>query len=369
MNKLTRVLFLVQLPPPVHGSAYISQQIVNSKRVTTAFNVQTLPLRFAKTMEDLGSFSLSKMVKTITFAFTLFRTVTKFKPHLVYFTLSPKGYSFYRDASYVLLLRIMRAKIVYHLHVKGIAESSNGLVKKQLIKFVFNGIDTILLSQLLAPDLLKVAQPRLWFVSNGIASTLNASYSKHPKISGERIEILFLSNLLVAKGIFVLLESLRLLPQTVLSQISVVVIGNEGDVKNADIHEYLIKNNLDKTVRLPGPRFGKEKYEYLKAADIFVHPTLNDAFPLVVLEAMECQLPVITTFEGALPEIVDDNSTGFLIPKHDPEILAKKLTELVRNPLLREQLGKKAREKFVSKFVADVMEDRLVAVLKAIGKA
>jgi glycosyltransferase involved in cell wall biosynthesis len=365
--RLPKVLFLVQLPPPVHGSANISQQIVTSKRVTAAFQVMVLPLRFAHSMEDLGSLSISKILKAITLATRLVRTLLRFKPDVVYFTLSPKGYSFYRDACYALLLKLFNTKIVYHLHVKGIAASSTGGIKKLLMKFVFNDTDTVVLSHLLAQDLLKVAQPRLWIVNNGIASTLGDTYSKPVKSPGQKIQVLFLSNLLVAKGIFVLLESLSLLPQSVLADISVVIIGNEGDVRYEDIQEYLKKNSLEKTVVLPGPKFGEEKYEYLKTSDIFVHPTLNDAFPLVVLEAMECQLPVIATIEGALPEIIDDKVTGFLIPKGDPQALAIRLGELVQHHELRQRFGKKGREKFVFMFTAEVMENRLIEVLQTIA--
>jgi glycosyltransferase involved in cell wall biosynthesis len=65
--------------------------------------------------------------------------------------------------------------------------------------------------------------------------------------------------------------------------------------------------------------------------------------PLVVLEAMACGLPVITTTHGA-GEIVRDGIDGFFVPIRDPEAIAARLEQLHRDPALREQMGRNARE-------------------------
>jgi glycosyltransferase involved in cell wall biosynthesis len=79
------------------------------------------------------------------------------------------------------------------------------------------------------------------------------------------------------------------------------------------------------------------------SADVFVFPSLIEGMPLVVLEAMACGLPVITTRNGP-GEIVRDGIDGFFVPIRDPEAIALRLEQLYRDRALREQMGKSARE-------------------------
>jgi glycosyltransferase involved in cell wall biosynthesis len=79
-------------------------------------------------------------------------------------------------------------------------------------------------------------------------------------------------------------------------------------------------------------------------ADVFVFPSLVEGMPLVVLEAMACGIPVITTRHGA-EDIVRDGVDGFFVPVRDPGAIAMRLEQLYRDPALREQLGRNARER------------------------
>jgi glycosyltransferase involved in cell wall biosynthesis len=78
-------------------------------------------------------------------------------------------------------------------------------------------------------------------------------------------------------------------------------------------------------------------------ADVFVFPSLIEGMPLVVLEAMACGLPVITTRNGP-GDIVRDGVDGFFVPIRDPDAIAQRLEQLYRDPGLREQMGANARE-------------------------
>ncbi len=78
-------------------------------------------------------------------------------------------------------------------------------------------------------------------------------------------------------------------------------------------------------------------------ADVFVFPSLIEGMPLVVLEAMACGVPVITTTHGP-GEIVRDGVDGFFVPIRDSEAIAMRLEQLYRDPSLREQMGRNARE-------------------------
>ncbi|MBV9695771.1 MAG: glycosyltransferase family 4 protein [Gammaproteobacteria bacterium] len=78
-------------------------------------------------------------------------------------------------------------------------------------------------------------------------------------------------------------------------------------------------------------------------ADVFVFPSLIEGMPLVVLEAMACGLPVITTRHGPA-DVVRDGVDGFLVPIRDPQAIAARLEQLYRDRNVLQQMGTSARE-------------------------
>ena len=115
-----------------------------------------------------------------------------------------------------------------------------------------------------------------------------------------------------------------------------------------------------------GAIYGAAKYQYFRDADIFVLPTNFEAFPLVLLEAMEFSLPVVSTDEGAISDIVDDGKTGFVVEKNNKSALVKKIGILLTNPSLRTELGQRSRLKFENNYTADVMEHNICNVIEKV---
>lgn len=360
-----RICFLVQLPPPVHGSANISKILVESPIINNAFNLTVIPLHFAKDNKQLGFFSLSKVAKMIGYGLRLISVLRSFKPDVVYFTVSPKGLSFYRDVCYVFILKLWKSKIVYHLHVKGIKEESEeSSLKKILYKCIFKNTYVITLSDMLAYDLEAVYGKQPFIVNNGIQNVihddniLSRPASRKPKI-------LFLSNLMKLKGVFVLLQALVLLKRKT-QHFHAVIAGNNADLTRTDVENFIAANNIADCVVVKNGMYATEKYEAFKDAYLFVHPTLNDAFPLVILEAMQFGLPVISTIEGSIPEIVDDGVTGILIAKNDAQALAEKIEYLLREGDTARKMGSAGRAKFLAEYTSEKMEQNVKEVLMKI---
>jgi len=81
---------------------------------------------------------------------------------------------------------------------------------------------------------------------------------------------------------------------------------------------------------------------------------------------MQAGLPVVSTFEGAIPEIVDDGVTGFLVPQKNPQALAEKLEILIKDSELRQKMGAAGRKKFLEKYTVDKFENNLLAIFKEV---
>ena len=90
--------------------------------------------------------------------------------------------------------------------------------------------------------------------------------------------------------------------------------------------------------------------DILSKADVFVLPSEMESFGLAALEAMACETPVVATEIGGLSEVVEDGHSGYLLPLGDVDSMAERTVELLRNPELRAQMGKKARSVAMEKF-------------------
>jgi glycosyltransferase involved in cell wall biosynthesis len=93
----------------------------------------------------------------------------------------------------------------------------------------------------------------------------------------------------------------------------------------------------------------------LNAMDIFVQPSLSEAFSQVLIEAMGSGLPVIATDVGSAREVIESGENGLLVEADDPGSISRHLVELHRNIELRKTLAKAARESVIERFTVEKM--------------
>jgi len=98
------------------------------------------------------------------------------------------------------------------------------------------------------------------------------------------------------------------------------------------------------------------------AYDIAVLPSDTEGFPYALVEYMSAGTAVISTAVGGTPEIVRDGENGFLIEPRNEGQLAERLSRLVRDPKLRREFGRAARETIRSRFSEDRMIDRFISL-------
>lgn len=103
---------------------------------------------------------------------------------------------------------------------------------------------------------------------------------------------------------------------------------------------------LEARTRLEGAVEHEQVPEILNGFDVFAMPSVyqSETFGVAALEASACGVPVVASRVGGVPETVRDQETGFLVPPADPEALAGALARLLRDPLLRKNLGEAARQ-------------------------
>jgi L-malate glycosyltransferase len=95
--------------------------------------------------------------------------------------------------------------------------------------------------------------------------------------------------------------------------------------------------------------------DYLSAADVLLLPSEQESFGLAALEAMACEVPVIASRVGGIPEVVTDGEIGFLSEVGDVDKMAEDAARLLRDTKLRHEMGKRARESAVSRYRTDIV--------------
>jgi len=95
--------------------------------------------------------------------------------------------------------------------------------------------------------------------------------------------------------------------------------------------------------------------DYLSASDVLLLPSDQESFGLAALEAMACEVPVIASRVGGLPEVVTDGETGFLSPVGDVDKMAGDAARLLSNDKLRQEFGRRARESAISRYRTDLV--------------
>jgi glycosyltransferase involved in cell wall biosynthesis len=130
---------------------------------------------------------------------------------------------------------------------------------------------------------------------------------------------------------------------------AVALIVGDGSERRA-LAEQVDRLGLARAVRLLGER--ADVRLLLDAADVSVLPSLEEAMPLALLEAMDAGLPVVATRDIGTTEVGQDGVTGRLVPAADPAALAEAVADLLADPGLRRRLGEAGSDLFRRQFTA-----------------
>lgn len=375
-----RILFLLHLPPPIHGSSIVGQIIKESSIINNGFESNYVNLLASKNVADSGSVNFSKIIGFALTWFKVLKLILYRYPSTCYFALSTTGKALYKDVLLIILLKIFNIKLIYHLHNKGVSEHKHKRIYRVFYNYIFKDVKVILLSKFLYPDIQAfVPYSEVYICANGVKDEVSEfDYIKQnwqqndlgdaQQMSVEKVvQILFLSNLIETKGVLILLEACELLMKRNIP-FKCIFIGSEGDINTSQINMEIIRLGLQLHVNYLGKKYGEEKSKAFLDADIFVLPTFYpyECMPLVLLEAMSYSLPAVATFVGGIPDEIEDNITGFVISQKDSLALADKLELLIKSPELRHKMGQAGRKKFERKFTVKKFEQRLANILQEI---
>jgi len=360
MTKKVKILYLIQLPPPVHGVSSVNDFVYHNTLINKNIEKHLLEIKFSDDITELRKTTLRKIRHFFRLIRQLGKTLKQINPDFVYFSIMPVGKGFWRDLLFVRQIRKRGIRPIYHLHNRGIEPRSGNFIFRKLYRYVFHDSIVIHLSEnLLVKEIsgLKLKNVRTAVIPNGVP-LINFKYRKKQDSS---TSLLFVSNLFPSKGIYELVHIMQDL-RNEQSNVNLQIVGAFWRSKYRKKMKGMIdKYGLNEVVSLAGPVFGDEKWKQYQDADVFIFPSQfkQECFPLVVLEAMQFGLPVIASRIGAIPEIIEHGVDGFLLNPGDQAGFVGAVRELINQKEQLCKMGLAARKKYLEYYTDSHLEQNI----------
>ncbi len=274
-----------------------------------------------------------KILKRANAHLDFIRIVKKEKPVLVHVNSLVKTWP-------VLVSRFLRRPTVWHVH----EYLDNKKVYARLIHFFADGV--ILISH--EQYTLFRGKPKAVLISNGIDHSLFEDVDAAPILSRKgnkvRTVVSYIGRIEPNKGLLILAKAASLLSDH--PWINYIVVGSTPKGQEAyreKILKLIEKGGLTGRFHFLGYR--SDIPEILAVSDILCHPSYSDTFPLVMMEAMASNLPVIGTDVGEVPWIIDEGKTGFVVPPGDYRALAEAIDRLDADKKICKKMGRAGKMK------------------------
>lgn len=176
------------------------------------------------------------------------------------------------------------------------------------------------------------------------------------------LRALAVGRLVTLKGFHVLIDAVDALRRDQVD-IAVRIIG-QGPDEDA-LREHLTSLGLQDRVHLVGPVGQDDILEHYHWADVYLMTSFMEGLPVVLMEAMSTELPVISTSVSAVTELVRDGSNGLVIRMARVDELAHALTTLAADPELRTRLGRAGRQSVLEEFTPRTTGPAMADFLRA----
>ena len=345
------VIIVGQLPPPLHGSNVICNELIESLK-RSGISSQLVDKRFSTEISHVGRPSLEKVRRVLPFFVRAGRARNKQPSAVVYFISLTPG-AFLVDAACIRVMRKrLKGQMVLYVHGVGFRGLyQRGKVFQRAIGTTFGSADhVVVLADELKDDVEPFCEQAEISVITNPAPGPDPGRFEPPK---RPRQFLFLSNLLPGKGADVFLQAAEILAAE-RPEARFVLAGHRHE---AHWHQYLMDlasaPNLRGRVTFVGGVNEDDKQLLFSQSAALVLPSRNEAAPLVVLEAKRVGRPVLASTVGALPTLVRDGIDGLLINSYAPKAWALAMRRVMDSPTYVADWGLAARRDYEQRFAKE----------------
>lgn len=173
--------------------------------------------------------------------------------------------------------------------------------------------------------------------------------------------LLCIGRLAPSKGQHILIDAISLLVGRGY-KVSLELIGDGPDRKS--LEKAVQDKGVADSIRFHGAVNQDGIKQYLTKAEVFVLPSFAEGVPVVLMEAMSMGIPCVSTAINGIPELIQTDVEGLLVPPADAEQLARAISALIEDSALRERLGRAGRQKILEKYCISTNMNGLDQIFK-----
>lgn len=327
----------------VGGQMFACRTIINSK-ISDSID-WTLLDTTADSNILASSFNRIRKASVRLFKFIYYIILYKYDYVLIF---TGGGWSFWEKGVMSLIAKkLSRGKVILAPQSGHVISDLNDNVRlSRFISFVFGKVDVVICQSKFWETLFKQIAPRGYktefvIIENIIDFDKYAGLPVRRLEKDEKVTILFMAWVTRNKGIFELIEAIKLLKAKKL-KFNLIIAGKGDDYEI--IKGYVENSGLSDCVELKGWIKGDEKFRLLANSDIFVLPTYFEGYPNSLMEAMASGKACIATDVSSIPDMIENNVNGILIQQRNHFQLFEALEFLIENPDIRYRMSLNARE-------------------------
>ena len=369
MSSQVTILIVGQTPPPYGGQAIMIGELLQTQVPHVRF--AHVRLKFSRSMQEVGKVSIGKVIEVgKVVLLILWARIQKGASILYYPPAGPQRVPVYRDLAVLLCTRWVFRKTIFHFHASGVSDfvrNARGLTGV-LARRAYGHPDLCIRTSPHNPEDGRAFHARAdVVVYNGIPDVF-------PKFAGQAPpaeppwRILFVGVLCESKGVLDLVRACGMLRKRSCC-FRLELVGSPQPAAFADsLTQAITDEGLAGYVEISGVLVGDDKWRAYRRSHIFCFPTFfeSESFGLVLLEAMQFELPVVGARWRGVPSVVEDGKSGFLVEVHDVARLADRLELLMKDRNLAISMGRAGRTRYLQDFSLERFRAEMCSALHSL---
>ncbi len=255
------------------------------------------------------------------------------------------------------------ARIPYSLTIHGPDEffDEEGFHLRQKLE---NATFVIAISHYCRSQLMRIASPEHWdrFVTVRLGIRPELLPERTARAPENPLKIIMVGRLVPTKGPLLLLQAIERVRNHGLG-VSLTLVGDGPE--RADLETFIRQHRLAEVVTLTGALNHDQTLERVAAADLFVLASFAEGIPVSLMEAMALGVPCVSTYIAGIPELIESERDGILVPAGSVDDLANAILRLARDPELRRRLAAAARNRVLREYS---LSDNLKLLADTLGR-
>ena len=357
---MKKVLIIGPFPNPISGVSIANKVVEEILNADLNFIVEKIDTSYPIFDEQIGEFSIQKFLFYLRINSSFFKVL---KNNIIYITPGQTFFGVLKYAFFIVAASALKKELIIHVHGNYLGKEYQSLkgIKRVLFYFLVSRFTKgIVLSNSLKQNLTPFLKDKNIFSLPNFAQ--DYLYTKDKKFVKDELRIFYLSNLMKEKGIFCLLNALKILE------------------KNNIIYKAKIAGNIDqnyskeilklftelKNAEYIGIVNGDDKKSLLEWGNIFVLPTFYkmEGQPISILEAMATTNLVVTTNHAGISDVFQDKINGYFVEKNNENSIEKILSYLAANKSELKKIAEYNKRFFLNNFTVDIFKKNLLEIIK-----